>query len=216
MDFYHFDVIFRQLRPTAARSISHMPARPTGAAQLLAGPERLSCSPQHCKRVAKVIRVAAHACTTTCFSSIRAWGTGEKEYEQPPHCTVGAGVQQLGCARQQLTLHLAQLERGVPATRTAASDRACALQCPLCDPDHGSGLWHQQSRCAPRTKHRPKWGRCRHSCALQSLGQCAVNFRPILLKLKYVTALAPVVDVVASPAAAELDAPCCQKQPTAS
>ena len=152
MTFYHFDAIFRQLRPTAARSISHMPARPTGAAQLLAGPERLSCSPQHCKRVAKVIRVAAHACTTTCFSSIRAWGTGEKEYEQPPHCTVGAGVQQLGCARQQLTLLLAQLERGVPATRTAASDRACALQCPLCDPDHGSGLWHQQSRCAPRTK----------------------------------------------------------------
>ena len=135
MAFYHSDAIFRQLRPTAARSIPHMPARPTGAAQLLAGPERLSCSPQHCKRVAKVIRVAAHACTTTCFSSIRAWGTGEKEYEQPPHCTVGAGVQQLGCARQQLTLHPAQLERGVPATRTAASDRACALQCPLCDPE---------------------------------------------------------------------------------
>ena len=112
-----------------------MPARPTGAAQLLAGPERLSCSPQHCKRVAKVIRVAAHACTTTCFSSIRAGGAEEKEYEQPPHCTVGARVQQLGCARQQLTLHLAQLERGVPATRTAASDRACALQCPLCDPE---------------------------------------------------------------------------------
>ena len=189
-----------------------MPARPTGAAQLLAGPERLSCSPQHCKRVAKVIRVAAHACTTTCFSSIRAGGTEEKEYEQPPHCTVGAGVQQLGCARQQLTLLLAQLERGVPATRTAASDRACALQCPLCDPDHGSGLWHQQSRCAPRTKHRPELGRCRHSCALQSLGHCVVNFGPILLKLKYVTALAPVVDVVASPAAAELDAPCYQKQ----
>ena len=57
-------------------------------------------------------------------------------------------------------------------------------------------------------KHRPESGRCRHSCALQSLGQCAVNFGPILLKLKYVTALAPVVDVVASPAAAELDAPC--------
>ena len=62
-------------------------------------------------------------------------GHGREEYEQPPHCTVGAGVQQLGCARQQLNLHPAQLARGVPATRTATSDRACALQCPLCDPE---------------------------------------------------------------------------------
>ena len=135
MTFYHFDVIFRQLRPTAARSISHMPAQPTGAAQLLVGPERLSCSPQHGKRAAKVVRAAARACTTTCFSSIRARGTEQKEYKQPPHRTVGAGVQQLGCTRQQLTLHPAQLERGVPATLTAASDRACALQSPLCDPE---------------------------------------------------------------------------------
>ena len=44
-------------------------------------------------------------------------------------------MQQWGCARQQLTLHPAQLTRGVPATHTAASDRACALQCPLCDPE---------------------------------------------------------------------------------
>ena len=135
MAFYHSDAIFRQLRPTAALSISHMPARPTGAAQLLVGPERLSCSPQHGKRAAKVVRAAARACTTTCFSSIRARGTEQKEYEQPPHRTAGASVQQWGCARQQLTLHPAQLERGVPATRTAANDRACALQCPLCDPE---------------------------------------------------------------------------------
>ena len=212
MTFYHFDAIFRQLRPTAARSISHMPARPTGAAHLLAGPERLSCSPQHCKRVAKVIRVAAHACTTTCFSSIRAWGTGEKEYEQPPHCTVGARVQQLGCARQQLTLLLAQLERGVPATRTAARDVRCPPQPPLFNRGPPLCPHSHLRRCAPRTKTPSEFGRCAHSGALQSLGQCAVNFGPILLKLKYVTALAPVVDVVASPAAAELDAPCCPKQ----
>ena len=87
---------------------------------------------------------------------------------------------------------------------------------PCATPNHGSGLWHQQSSCAPRTKTPSEFGRCSHFCALQSLGHCAVNFGPILLKLKYVTALAPVVDVIASPAAAELDAPCCQKQPTAS
>ena len=97
-----------------------------------------------------------------------------------------------------------------PATAHVPYSAPCAT------PNHCSGLWHQQSSCAPRTKTPSEFGRCSHFCALQSLGHCAVNFGPILLKLKYVTALAPVVDVIASPAAAELDAPCCQKQPTAS
>ena len=45
--------------------------------------------------------------------------------------------------------------------------------------------------------------------ALPSMaGQYGVSFGPILLKLKYVTALALVVDIIASPAAAQLDAPC--------
>ena len=95
-------------------------------------------------------------------------------------------------------------------------DIRCLPQPPLFDCGGWSSPRTHQRRCAPRTNHRPGLGRCRHPCVLQSLGQCAVNFGPILLKLKYVTALAPVVDVIASPAAAELGAPCCQKQPTAS
>ena len=90
----------------------------------------------------------------------------------------------------------------LPATAHVPYSAPCAT------PNDGSGLWHQQSRCAPRTKHRPKSGRCRHSCALQSLGQCAVNFGPILPKPKYVTAPAPVFDFAAPPPAAELGAPC--------
>ena len=42
----------------------------------------------------------------------------------------------------------------------------------------------------------------------QPAGQCAVNFGPILLKLKCVTALALVVGTTTSPAAGEHGAPC--------
>ena len=84
----------------------------------------------------------------------------------------------------------------------------CAPRCPHAQQPHARCLvlaWSCGARC--QTRPTACCG-CNHSCALQSLGQCAVNFGPILLKLKYVMALAPAVDIVASPPAAELDAPC--------
>ena len=79
-------------------------------------------------------------------------------------------------------------------------------------PTHSSptrGAWDAPGRAARAAKHATTaCCGCPHSCALQSIEQCAVNFGPILLKPKYVTALAPVFDFAASPPAAELDAPC--------
>ena len=209
MAFYHSDAIFRQLHPTAARSIPHMPARPTGAAQLLAPHSTTkgrpkwsaqlptSAPPPEFRRAERRAR--------------KRKSTSSRLIAQLEQACSNWGVQDSNSPCIVHSSHVAfQRHAPPPVTAHVPYSGPCAT------PNHGSGLWHQQSRCAPRTKHRPKSGRCRHSCALQSLGQCAVNFGPILLKLKYVTALAPVVDVIASPAAAELDAPCCQKQPTAS
>ena len=84
----------------------------------------------------------------------------------------------------------------------------CAPRCPHAQQSHARCLWWAWSRGA-RCQTRPTaCCGCTHSCALQSTGHCALNFGPILLKLKYVMALAPAVGVVAPPAAAELDAPC--------